>query len=75
MEKAASPLLASQVESWQRDVNRNIAGRNVLRVLSCIGSAVNTASGGRVKELLLDRSMPFDTATASRSQDEAGQRF
>ena len=40
MEKAASILLASQVKSWQTGVNRNVAGRDVLRVLGYNGSAV-----------------------------------
>lgn len=40
VEKAAAPLLASQVKSWQTGVNRNVAGRDVLRVLGYNGSAV-----------------------------------
>ena len=40
VEKAASILLASQVKSWQTGVNRNVAGRDVLRVLGYNGSAV-----------------------------------
>lgn len=40
VEKAAAILLASQVKSWQTGVNRNVAGRDVLRVLGYNGSAV-----------------------------------
>ncbi|MCA8927947.1 MAG: NAD(P)/FAD-dependent oxidoreductase [Alphaproteobacteria bacterium] len=40
VERAAAPLLASQVKSWQTGVNRNVPGRDVLRVLGYNGSAV-----------------------------------
>ena len=40
VEKVASVLLASQIKSWQTGVNRNVAGRDVLRVLGYNGSAV-----------------------------------
>jgi cation diffusion facilitator CzcD-associated flavoprotein CzcO len=40
VEAAAAPLLSSQVKSWQTGVNRNVAGRDVLRVLGYNGSAV-----------------------------------
>ena len=40
VEKAAAPLLASQIKSWQTGVNRNVPGRDVLRVLGYNGSAV-----------------------------------
>ncbi len=40
VEEAAAPLLSSQVKSWQTGVNRNVAGRDVLRVLGYNGSAV-----------------------------------
>ena len=39
VEEAAAPLLASQVRSWQTGVNRNVPGRDVLRVLGYNGSA------------------------------------
>ncbi|MGI9478622.1 MAG: flavin-containing monooxygenase [Hyphomicrobiaceae bacterium] len=39
VEEAAAPLLASQVKSWQTGVNRNVPGRDVLRVLGYNGSA------------------------------------
>ena len=60
VEAAAAPLLASQVKSWQTGVNRNVAGRDVLRVLGYNGSAVkyrriteDVAAGG-YREFLLD---------------------
>ena len=40
VEEAASILLSSKINSWQTGVNRNVAGRDVLRVLSYAGSAV-----------------------------------
>ena len=40
VDEAAAPLLSSQVKSWQTGVNRNVAGRDVLRVLGYSGSAV-----------------------------------
>jgi cation diffusion facilitator CzcD-associated flavoprotein CzcO len=40
VDKAAAILLSSQVKSWQTGVNRNVAGRDVLRVLGYNGSAV-----------------------------------
>jgi len=40
VERAAAPLLSSKVKSWQTGVNRNVAGRDVLRVLGYNGSAV-----------------------------------
>ncbi len=39
VEEAAKPLLASQIKSWQTGVNRNVPGRDVLRVLGYTGSA------------------------------------
>ena len=39
VEEAAKPLLASQIKSWQTGVNRNVPGRDVLRVLGYNGSA------------------------------------
>ena len=39
MDEAAKPLLASQVKSWQTGVNRNVPGRDVLRILGYNGSA------------------------------------
>jgi cation diffusion facilitator CzcD-associated flavoprotein CzcO len=39
VEAAAAPLLASQIKSWQTGVNRNVPGRDVLRVLGYNGSA------------------------------------
>ncbi|HKK29496.1 MAG TPA: NAD(P)/FAD-dependent oxidoreductase [Alphaproteobacteria bacterium] len=60
VEEAAKPLLASQVKSWQTGVNRNVAGRDVLRVLGYNGSAVKyrkkterVAQGG-YQEFILD---------------------
>jgi cation diffusion facilitator CzcD-associated flavoprotein CzcO len=40
VDEAAAPLLSSQVKSWQTGVNRNVAGRDVLRVLGYSGSSV-----------------------------------
>ncbi|MFC7541414.1 hypothetical protein ACFQU2_20820 [Siccirubricoccus deserti] len=40
VEKAASGLLFSQVNSWQTGVNRNVEGRDVLRILGYYGGAV-----------------------------------
>jgi cation diffusion facilitator CzcD-associated flavoprotein CzcO len=40
VEEAAAPLLMSKIKSWQTGVNRNVAGRDVLRVLGYNGSAV-----------------------------------
>jgi cation diffusion facilitator CzcD-associated flavoprotein CzcO len=40
VEEAAAPLLSSQIRSWQTGVNRNVAGRDVLRVLGYNGSSV-----------------------------------
>lgn len=37
---AASILLSSKISSWQTGVNRNVEGRDVLRVLSYAGSAM-----------------------------------
>jgi cation diffusion facilitator CzcD-associated flavoprotein CzcO len=39
--KAAEPLLSSKVDSWQTGVNRNVAGRQVRRVLGYNGNGVN----------------------------------
>ena len=39
VEEAAAPLLSSQIKSWQTGVNRNVAGRDVLRVLGYSGSS------------------------------------
>ena len=39
VDEAAKPLLASQVKSWQTGVNRNVPGRDVLRILGYNGSA------------------------------------
>ncbi|MGE3917083.1 MAG: flavin-containing monooxygenase [Hyphomicrobiaceae bacterium] len=43
VEKVASVLLSSKINSWQTGVNRNVEGRDVLRVLSYAGSAVKYA--------------------------------
>ncbi|MEZ5818843.1 MAG: cyclohexanone monooxygenase, partial [Hyphomicrobiaceae bacterium] len=40
VEDAASVLLSSKIASWQTGVNRNVAGRQVLRVLGYNGSQV-----------------------------------
>lgn len=40
VQEAAAPLLMSKIKSWQTGVNRNVAGRDVLRVLGYNGSAV-----------------------------------
>lgn len=40
VDEAAAPLLMSKVKSWQTGINRNVAGRDVLRVLGYNGSAV-----------------------------------
>ena len=40
VERAAAILLSSQIKSWQTGVNRNVPGRDVLRVLGFNGSAV-----------------------------------
>jgi len=60
VDDAAAILLSSQVKSWQTGVNRNVAGRDVLRVLGYNGSAVKyrkqterVAERG-YKEFLLD---------------------
>jgi cation diffusion facilitator CzcD-associated flavoprotein CzcO len=39
--KAAEPLLASKVDSWQTGVNRNVEGRTVRRVLGYNGNGVH----------------------------------
>jgi len=39
--KAAEPLLASQVDSWQTGVNRNVEGRHVRRVLGYNGHGIH----------------------------------
>jgi cation diffusion facilitator CzcD-associated flavoprotein CzcO len=39
--KAAEPLLSSHVDSWQTGVNRNVAGRQVRRVLGYNGNGVH----------------------------------
>jgi len=58
-EDAASVLLSSRIGSWQTGVNRNVAGRDVLRVLSYAGSAVkytriaDEVAAGGYKELSL----------------------
>lgn len=39
--KAAEPLLASKVDSWQTGVNRNVEGRSERRVLGYNGSGVH----------------------------------
>lgn len=57
-EQAASILLSSKIASWQTGVNRNVDGRQVLRVLSYAGSAVkytriaNEVATGGYKELV-----------------------
>jgi hypothetical protein len=38
--KAAEPLLSSKLDSWQIGVNRNVAGRNVRRILGYNGNGV-----------------------------------
>lgn len=59
-EDAASILLSSKIASWQTGVNRNVDGRQVLRVLSYAGSAVkytriaNEVAAGGYKELTFD---------------------
>ena len=40
VEEAVRGLLSSQIKSWQTGVNRNVPGRDVLRVLGYNGSAV-----------------------------------
>lgn len=40
VQEAAAPLLMSKIKSWQTGINRNVAGRDVLRVLGYNGSAV-----------------------------------
>ena len=40
VQEAAAPLLMSKIKSWQTGVNRNVAGRDVLRVLGYNGSAI-----------------------------------
>jgi cation diffusion facilitator CzcD-associated flavoprotein CzcO len=57
--KAAEPLLASKVDSWQTGVNRNVEGRSVRRVLGYNGHGIHfrrktdeVAKGG-YKEFLL----------------------
>ena len=39
--KAAEPLLSSKVDSWQTGVNRNVAGRQVRRVLGYNGNGAH----------------------------------
>jgi len=39
--KASEPLLSSKIDSWQTGVNRNVAGRNVRRVLGYNGNGVH----------------------------------
>jgi hypothetical protein len=39
--KAAEPLLSSKVPSWQTGVNRNVEGRQVLRVLGYNGNGAH----------------------------------
>jgi cation diffusion facilitator CzcD-associated flavoprotein CzcO len=58
---AAAPLLSSKVASWQTGVNRNVEGRQVLRVLSYAGSAVkyqktiDQVAAGGYREFLMRR--------------------
>ncbi len=40
VDKAAAPLLSSRIASWQTGINRNVEGRQVLRVLGYNGSQV-----------------------------------
>jgi cation diffusion facilitator CzcD-associated flavoprotein CzcO len=40
VEDAAAPLLSSKIKSWQTGVNRNVEGRDVVRVLGYNGSQV-----------------------------------
>ncbi|MBT5665707.1 MAG: NAD(P)/FAD-dependent oxidoreductase [Rhodospirillaceae bacterium] len=40
VEKASAGLLSSKVNSWQTGVNRNVEGRNVLRVLGYYGGSI-----------------------------------
>ncbi|MFN4090214.1 MAG: cyclohexanone monooxygenase [Alphaproteobacteria bacterium] len=40
VDRAASILLSRRIRSWQTGVNRNVEGRDVLRVLGYNGSAV-----------------------------------
>ena len=67
VEKAAAPLLASQVKSWQTGVNRNVPGRDVLRVLGYNGSARKYR---QITERVADAGFQeflFDTHSAAKS--------
>src|SRR3546814_13627393 len=48
--RAAAYLLSSKVKSWQTGVNRNVEGRDVLRVLGYNGSAVKSSGRAACRE-------------------------